>query len=296
MAFEWKKRFHLNYSFFRDPQPYHSIALYQIGDLSCKPGYRIDEHRQECYEISCIVSGRGWFTTNAEKHDVQAGDLYINIPGELHAGGTDDLDPFRYVYLGFHFQIPDGRDHPFAPIKQALDSAKVRVCPDRMNVREPFLKALQEMRRPSPYSPLMIRNYLEQIIILTYRNFFADRPSANPAGDGKRIAKDAVYSAIAYIDHHITRLTDLTEVSRAIGYSYSYLSHLFTEETGMSLRQYYAQKRREKMLELVLAGEHSFTEIAAIMHYRSIHTFSRAFKHAVGVSPSEYRKMFGGTR
>jgi AraC-like DNA-binding protein len=44
------------------------------------------------------------------------------------------------------------------------------------------------------------------------------------------------------------------------------------------------------VLELMRSGRHSLTEIAEMMNYRSIHTFSRAFKKAFGVSPSEYKK------
>ncbi|MFK7697616.1 AraC family transcriptional regulator [Paenibacillus sp. HJGM_3] len=287
-----KKRFQFEIKYWLDPKPYDLISLYQIGDLSCNSGYVLREHKQVCYEITYIVSGKGWFATNGNRHEVEAGDIYLNAPGELHSGGTDDKEPFRFLYLGFQFkQTPDG-DSPFLHIQKMIDSKETPRKKDRMDVQTPFINALKEFRTMEHYSPMMSQTYLNQIIVLTYRNFFSDwENSYRVPGHTRDRSQEAVYNAISYIDNNLLQMKDLTEVSDALGYSYSHLSHIVREETGITLRDFYAQKRLQKAIELFQSREYTITEIASIMRYQSIHSFSRAFKNAVGLSPTEYIRL-----
>ena len=60
-----RKRFHFDNLYFLNPKQYEQFTLYQIGDLSCDSGYVLQEHTQVCYEITYIMSVRGWFSTKA---------------------------------------------------------------------------------------------------------------------------------------------------------------------------------------------------------------------------------------
>ncbi|MEF3303647.1 AraC family transcriptional regulator [Paenibacillus sp. GYB003] len=274
---------------------YGAISLYQFGDLTCDAGFALGEHRQACYEISYVVSGKGWFATNGVRWDLQAGDLYIGLPGELHEGGADADDPFRYFYVGYHFNTEAEGAGWLLPIKETIDNKQSPRCKDRLDIRTPFVNVLKELSSASPLSHKMIQLYLEQIVVLTYRNFFSDWEAKYPGEGSEHGAKRAVYAALQYIDDHLLQIGDLKEVSDAFGYSLSYLSHLVAQETGVSLRGTFAKRKWEKTIELMKEGSYSITEIASIMNYDSIHTFSRAFRKAFGVSPSRYiRETIGG--
>ncbi|MFC4810652.1 AraC family transcriptional regulator [Paenibacillus sp. GCM10023250] len=293
-----RKRFHFDNLYFLNPKQYEFFTLYQIGDLCCDSGYLLREHTQVCYEISYVMSGKGWFSTDGRRSDVEAGDVYINIPGEVHAGGADAKEPFRYFYLGFLFNLrpEDGYrenvESPFIHIQKMMDKRETPLAKDRLDMRHTFLGALKEFRNLSHYSQVMTQTYLNQLIVLMYRNFFSDWDSAYHVEPGDGATSGIVYDAISYIDTHMLTMKDLAEVSRELGYSYSYLSHLFTEETGISLRNFYSQKRLQKIIELLKSRTCSITEIASTMQYQSIHSFSRAFKKAVGLSPTEYIRLY----
>ena len=293
-----RKRFHFDNLYFLNPKQYELFTLYQIGDLSCGSGYMLQEHTQVCYEITYVMSGKGWFSTNGKRSEVEAGDLYINIPGEVHTGGADDKEPFRYFYVGFLFNLQLDDDYresyesPFIHIQKMMDKRDNPLTKDRLDMQHTFLSALKEFRNMSHYSQMMTQTYLNQLIVLMYRNFFSDWDSTYHYDQGSGGTKEIVYGAISYIDNNMLTMQDLAEVSRALGYSYSYLSHLFTEETGISLRNFYSQKRLQKMIELMKSQTYSITEIASTMQYQSIHSFSRAFKKAVGLSPTEYIRLY----
>jgi len=285
-------RFLFENKFFLNPKHYELITLFQISDLSCNSGFVLREHKQVCYEITYVLSGKGWFATNGTRYDVEAGDIYINTPGELHSGGADDKQPYRYLCFGYRFRQKPGAEHPFLHIQKMMDAKDTPLQKDRLDVKAPFLNALREFRTMERYSPMLSQMYLDQIIVLTYRNFFSDWDKAYRMDMRPREGfQEAVYNAISYIDNNLLTIKDLTDVSEALGYSYSHLSHIVTEETGITLRDFYAQKRLQKAIELFRSRSHSITEIASILGYQSIHSFSRAFKKASGLSPTEYIRL-----
>jgi AraC-like DNA-binding protein len=286
-----KKRFHFDNLYFSSPKQYERISLYQIGDLSCQPGFELEEHPQFCYEITYIVSGRGRFWSNGKGFEVEEGDIFIGKPDEIHSGQADAIDPFRYFYLGFRFIHNSDGENPYLHIEKLMMAMDNPLTKDKMGIQAPFLNALKEFNSITQYSHIMIKTYIEQIIILMYRNFFSEWSNTyNPSQEAKG-SKHIVYTAISYVDNNILKIKDLSEVSEVIGYSYSYLSHLFSEETGLTLRDYHGRKKLNKAIELLKSGEYNITKIAEMLHYESIHSFSKAFKKSLGISPKEYLNM-----
>lgn len=284
-----RKRFHFDNLYLDAPNDYDSVILYQIGDLSCKEGYTVENHTQFCYEISYIFSGEGFFYTNNNKYSLKQGDIYINIPGEVHRIESGNCKDFRYFYLGFTFQEDTPENTSLLNIKRKLDTLKKPLRKDSLNIDVPFLCALKELRNRNEFSYIMINSYLHEILILMYRNFFSEAKNENYYTSSTGSQKEIAYNATSFMDNNLLKISELTEISSTLGYSYSYLSHVFKEEMGITLQNYYANKKINKAKELLLENNLSITKISELLKYESIHSFSKAFKKVVGVSPSSYK-------
>lgn len=70
----------------------------------------------------------------------------------------------------------------------------------------------------------------------------------------------------------------------------TYLSRLFKEQTGKSVGQMIADVRMEHAKELLLDPNLKLQHIAVAVGYSDASYFAKAFKKAVGIMPSEYRK------
>ncbi len=286
-------KFHFDNLFWDNPQPYEDLILYQIGDLYCNGGYEVGEHIQECYEISYIVSGKGKYFTNGKAYQLKKGDIYLCLPYQRHNYIADCVDPFRFFYIGFDFDNCTKKPNDFYHIQKMFNHMKHPVVEDKYGIYQSFTGVFRELVNGKKYSLTMVKTYLNQIIILTYRNFFDKwQDEYRPEKTFNNNDAQITYQIINYIDTNLFSVQVLSEISDELGYSYSYLSHIFSEETGLTIQQYFNQKKFEKAIDLLKKGELTVTEIAEELNYKSIHSFSKAFKKNIGVSPMQYQQIY----
>jgi AraC family transcriptional regulator len=79
-------------------------------------------------------------------------------------------------------------------------------------------------------------------------------------------------------------------LSEKIGYEYSYLSNLFSSETGQTIEQYIIAQKVEKVKEWLSYNELTLSEIAWRLSYSSTAHLSNQFKKVMGMTPGEFKK------
>ena len=68
------------------------------------------------------------------------------------------------------------------------------------------------------------------------------------------------------------------------------LCKIFRESMGQSPMEYYTALKIKEAKRLIREGNYSVSQISDVLGYSSVHIFSRAFKKAVGLSPTAYAK------
>lgn len=82
----------------------------------------------------------------------------------------------------------------------------------------------------------------------------------------------------------------LKRISDSLGYSEFYVSRRFKEISGMQFRDYLRYRRLTFALKDVRDTDKSLLDIALDYGFSSHEAFTRAFKEAYGIAPSEYRQ------
>ena len=82
----------------------------------------------------------------------------------------------------------------------------------------------------------------------------------------------------------------LSFLSRSLGYSEFHTTRKFKEISGMQFRDYLRLRKLAFALKEVRDSDKSFLDIALDYGFSSNEAFTRAFKGAYGMTPSEYRK------
>ncbi|MEO7221111.1 MAG: helix-turn-helix transcriptional regulator, partial [Devosia sp.] len=84
----------------------------------------------------------------------------------------------------------------------------------------------------------------------------------------------------------------IEDVARQLGYGKSRLYSLFTREVGMAPNDYRQRIRIKRCCERLTKSSDSVTAIGIDSGFHSSQYFSRVFKKYVGVTPSDYRRLF----
>lgn len=278
-------QYNLEYSH-NGPVRYGNIMLYQIGEVHYEEGFQ-DLHEQWCFEISVILSGVGIFSVGDKSYVVKENDIIINPCHGAHMIQAKD-NKLRYLYFGFAFAEEDCGY--LNEVKMFFNSAMTNhKRTDSYDVGRMMNCLLNEFHEESALSNQLIGNYLENILILTYRTFTITYSRLVRAGENPHTVGSTIYSVIKYVEHNIYSIHDIKTIASELNFNYSYLSHMFRKKTGITLQQHIMQKKIEKSCELIKEGRLSMTDIALMLNYESVQSFSKAFKHVIGVSPRAYK-------
>lgn len=82
----------------------------------------------------------------------------------------------------------------------------------------------------------------------------------------------------------------LQHLARSLGYSESYISRRFAQIAGMRLRDYLRYRKLAFALKELRDTRRSILEIAVDFGFSSHESFTRAFRNAYGITPSQYRR------
>jgi AraC-like DNA-binding protein len=112
--------------------------------------------------------------------------------------------------------------------------------------------------------------------------------------DKKAILIERIKNVVIEMIHYTEELPKVNYsdyISEKLGYDYTYLSNIFSEEKGITIQQYIINNKIERVKELLLYDEINLTEISYQLHYSSVAHLSNQFRKITGISPSYFKKM-----
>lgn len=80
-------------------------------------------------------------------------------------------------------------------------------------------------------------------------------------------------------------------LSEELNHSYTYLANFFSEIEATTIEQYIIALKIERIKELIIFGDDTFSEIAHKLHYSSVAHLSAQFKKATGLTPSHFKAL-----
>ena len=282
-----EKRYHLSKVYVPEPKQYGDISLIQIGRMHCTPYTVVDPHfHQNWFELTVVTDGCGIVGTNGEDIRVRAGDIYLSFPRDFHVIRSDQQDPLKYNFFSFTTEEPSLLQELEEIIRTRYPVGE-RLFSDERIVYQ-LGNAIAELSAPTPRSQRILEtNFL--LIVLYLLDDYHRKESA-PSKTSIGHPEEVCFQMMHYIDTHLYTMRSLREITDSLNYSYCYLSDLFRQITGDTLQSYYRTRRLEAARLLIREGKMKVGEIAALLQYSSIYTFSRAFREQYGVSPTDMRK------
>ena len=106
--------------------------------------------------------------------------------------------------------------------------------------------------------------------------------------------------AVIELVHQLNNVDSIVRKSdylvEKLGFSYQYLSKLFSEHESHTLERYIILQKIERIKQLIDSEEFTLSEIAYMMDYSSVQYLSNQFKSTTGITVSQYKESDGSSK
>lgn len=135
------------------------------------------------------------------------------------------------------------------------------------------------MRRTS-----LIRDAVDYFVYLAH-SIFDSRKMNETAREQEVIAR-----INTFIETNLAGDLSLTRIGDSVGFNPSYLSRMYKQLTGEGLHEYITKMKLYKAKELLNLPQMKVHEISSELGFESPAYFTKFFKRATNLTPSEYRE------
>lgn len=276
------KRFFIDYKYYMKPRYLERLTLIQMGERFCGAEAGYPEHEQICYEITYVYNGTAVNTIDGKPFRMPEGTFNFSYPSQRHSIFADKSD-MRYFFLGF---VIDASHPLFSEFKEIEKKNEPVYAVDAFHTHTAFLDAILNLETENRLSDFVLINCINQILCNFLRSYYRE-PNYVLKYDGA--TEIILFNMLSYLDENFLGFKNLDPLSEKLGYSPSHLSHVFSATMRKSPTAYVVNKKLEYAAQLLRENNVSPTEIAELIGYDSIHSFSKAFKKKYGVSPIHYK-------
>lgn len=234
-------------------------------------------HAEGGYEFHYFISGEGSFKNGAATWTISPGSLHLTAPGIAHQIVATNLRrPITYYAVLFSA----GGDPELASLLERATGILGRPMPIGTNHRFFFADLLE--RNSSGEADL--RQAGRHSFLAFLYGLVAGAPSAYGAPENAHVEK-----AIAIMQGAIEQDLDLDSLCRRLGLSCEHFVRIFTARMRMPPMRYFTRLKIEAARAMLSSTNLGISSISEKLGYATQFGFSRAFKNAAGISPSEYR-------
>ena len=215
--------------------------------------------------------------------DGELSDALQEVEERLHNAVSEGRTDEVYTLHAEWFDLLRGQPNSylFFAIYQMLDRLYERYHSMGIQLEE----HLQRTTVLQHLSEVEIPNLSAQCgkLLVDFRNYLTNKKVST---DGSMIEH-----AKRFIEQHLTEDFSMEDVAKSVFLSPSYFSREFKSQTGENVINYVIRRRMEMAIELVRTEKYSVQEICAMVGYKDVKYFHRAFKKHTGYTVKEYQKL-----
>lgn len=245
------------------------IVPIRAGYQRCAPGWTFDPVCRDSFTVQYVTQGCGQIIKDGQIIPVHATEAFILKPGETFRLQADVLNPWTYIWIGFRstLDLPELYCQDVFPAKN-LENLFLKIA--NCNKSENF-----------PLEPLLLSYIWEFIFRMKQMN--------TDVSQNYRKAEDYVEQACQlihsnYATMNVNQLADHLHLNRC------YLSRIFKQITGISIKSYWTNTRLHAARNLILKN-YTVAQASTMVGYSDIASFSRAFKAYYKFSPKQYAQL-----
>ncbi len=227
------------------------------------------------YILLFCTEGSGYVTVGGRTVRLRRNEAFCVPRGMSHSYGADDADPWSILWV--HFAGTDTELFPLREMRPISFESENAV--ERLG----FLFSLLFRVLRANYTEGNFIYISEVLMLILAETFY--REKKNSASEENR----RVTEMIRYMQAHIDRPMTLEELCERFSLSRSYVHAAFRNQTGRSPMAFFTDQKMRLACQQLRATSLPVQRIAQGLGFQDPLYFSRAFRKAIGLSPSAYR-------
>lgn len=246
------------------------------------------------WEMIYVDKGRVEIESDEDVIELNQGEIAFHAPNEFHSIKSKDSSPNFFV---FSFECNSSAMEYFRKYHEKLDkklkpyiASLIKESEGTFEIpkNDVTLKQLVKKNSAPIGGEQMIKTLLEQLFILLIREM---RETKNPAVfTSKESMENHLSSSILkFISDRLHSVIRVNDICEKFGYSKTYLSKVFREQTGHTLAEYINIAKIDRAKDMIRMHEMNFAEISASLSFDNPQYFTRVFKRVSGMTPTEYK-------
>lgn len=246
-------------------------------------------HTHNGYEIYIFLSGNINMLIEHSCVHLERGHIAIINPTEYHLAVSLDDSLYERITLNISPEMMNSLSTSITDFTHFLNTRQrgtnnIQFLDEKtLNELLRLLEKLNESLNTSNFgNDVLSKAYLSEILCLICNNYItSDIISAN-------IMPKIISDTIQFVEENISEYFTMTDLEKALNFNSRYISHLFKQNTGLSLKQYILDKKITYAQKLLSQGC-SVTEACYQSGFRDYSNFIRTFKKYAGKSPGSFK-------
>jgi len=230
------------------------------------------------YHLMYGVAGFVENKVDGNDYTMRKGDVYLIPPNAILSQHHCPTDPFTGMIVNFHF------GQSASPLETILGRGPYLGNDEDGSLHGKFLTLIHAIQKHNLSSNMLAQGLLLQIIY----QFAHNRPELEATALSTSKVNVKMVQICNYMKENYRQAIRLDTLSALTGLSRNYIIRQFRKCYGSTPADYLAMIRIEKAKQLATQTDLSITEIANLVGYADLHSFSRMFKKRMQMSLSQF--------
>ncbi|MCI8306622.1 MAG: AraC family transcriptional regulator [Lachnospiraceae bacterium] len=273
-------------------QPHYYDEIHDDILLAYRSGthYHNIFHKHNGYEIYIFLCGNTNLLIEHSCVHLERGNIAIINPTEYHLAVSLDDSLYERITLNISPAIMRSLSTHATNFNSFFDSRKcgvnnvILLPEDTLKELITLINKLNDTLHSDQFgSDVLQRAYLAQILCTICNNYIVYK------GMAVNIMPELVSKTIQYVEEHISENFSLADIETSLNFNNRYISRMFKQNTGISLKQYILEKK-VVLAQSLLSEGYSVMDACDKCGFRDYSNFIRTFKLYTGKTPGSFKK------
>ncbi len=249
-------------------------------------------HWHNDVEIIVIKKGCGIISVDTEQKVVEAGDIILVRPGQLHSIAQHDMDTMEYENILFQTSLlysadTDLRTQEYFRPYFSLEYELPWLIDSSYSYHDELSSCIDTIddlcSRHPKYYELSVKGHLFNFFYILFSG------QETPVIFHRSKSLDKVKQIISYIEQHYAEPITVESAAGYMGFSESHFMKFFKQHMHTTFTNYLNSYRLTIAGRLLLTEDDSILSISERTGFNNLSYFNRLFKKEYQMSPREYR-------